>query len=405
MNRFDVVVSGSGVVGAVTALSLAHEGFNVALVETHAPDDGNDDINALRHDPAEFNSRVVALAPASIQVLRQLRQWPLAAGAAAVYRQMEIIAGDSRLEFNNTLIAEPALGWITDLKLLQRSLWRALLDKIHVAAPAEIVSVLPDETELRLQINNGQMWRTRLLIGAEGGRSSLRERAGIHMTERDYQARALVAKIRTEQSNPGIAFQRFDYGGPIALLPLADGRSSMVWTRPEKEAEKLSLLSDEGLAIAVSQACQSRFGRVLSVESRNSFPLRMAIAERIVDQRLVFIGDCAHVVHPLAGLGLNLGILDAVTLAEVIGRAHRLGRDIGSNNTLTRYAARREGDNRLAAYLIDSIERLFGSETNSGFLKFAQRGLAFIDVITPLKYFLARQAAGFAALPAATRRN
>lgn len=403
MNRFDVVVSGSGVVGAVTALSLANDGFNVALIESHAPGDFTD-VDALRHDPAEFNSRVVALAPASVQVLRRLRQWPLAAGAAAAYQKMEIIAGDSRLEFNNTLIAEPALGWITDLKLLQRFLWRALFDKVHVAAPAEIVSVLQDETELRLQIDNGEMWRTRLLVGAEGGKSSLRERAGIHMAERDYQARALVAKIRTEQSNPGIAFQRFERGGPIALLPLSDGRSSMVWTRPEKEAEKLSLLSDEDLAIAVSQACQSRFGRVLSVESRNSFPLRMAIAERIVDQRLVFIGDSAHLVHPLAGLGLNLGILDAVTLVEVLGRAHRHGRDIGSKNTLSRYAARREGDNQLAAHLIDSIERFFGSE-DSGWLKFAQRGLSFIDVIPPLKQFLAMQAAGFGSLPDLARRD
>lgn len=396
MSAFDVLISGSGVTGALTALALSAAGLRVAVIERRPPTASAD---------AGQNARVVALAPASVRVLQRLGQWPLALGSACSYQQMQVCAGDQSLVFSAATIGESALGWIVDLPGLQRQLWAAIMQQVPVFAPAEIVEIQVDSTQTRVLLDDGRWLRARLLVAAEGGRSGLRERAGIALIERDYHCQGLVARLKTEQPNPGIAFQRFAAGGPLALLPLADGASSLVWTRPQADASALTALPDAAFIGAIEQAGGQRFGKVLSVDSRAAFPLRMALAERSVAERLVLIGDSAHVVHPLAGLGLNLGIWDCAALAEVLGAAQQRGRDLGAVTTLARYAAWRDGDNQIAAHLIDRIERSFSGDA-SVLSSLARHGLGLVDGSSALKQFFALQATGWGGrVPALARRG
>ncbi len=384
MSRFDVVVSGSGVTGAVSALGMARAGLKVALLERSLP-------GAAQAEP---NGRVVAIAPASAAVLQRLRLWPMPESLACAYARMQVDAGDHRLEFDSAAITADALGWISDLDALQRRCWAALEPEVRVYAPTQIVEVERAADEIRVELSTGDRLRTRLLVVAEGGRSETRARLGFDWSVRDYQSSALVAQVQTAQPNPGIAYQRFATGGPLALLPLADGRSSIVWTRPSDEGVRWLNAPEGDLIAALSAASAERFGPVTAVVGRALFPLSMAQADSLARDRVALVGDSAHVVHPLAGLGLNLGMLDAAALIEVVTQAHANARDIGGTGTLRRYASWREGDGRLAAGMIDAIERVFG-DAPSGFQRLSEHALGAVDALPLLKRFFSMQAAGW----------
>ena len=384
MSRFDVIVSGAGVSGAVTAIALARAGLQVALIERKPP-------SASVLNP---NARVVALAPASVSFLQRLSLWPLPNVSAAAYTRMQVEAGNHRLAFDAADVGTTALGWITDLEVLQQRCWQGLAPAVRVFAPAEIAHVDRGRDDVRVELDDGQRLRARLLVLAEGARSQWRQRLGFNIGERDYAASGVVAQVRCEHANPGIAFQRFGVGGPLALLPLADGRSSIVWTRPRAQAEQWLHADDDALCAALTTASDARFGRVLEVSARAQFPLRMAMADRFAFDRVALIGDTAHVVHPLAGLGLNLGLLDVAALIDVITHAQSKSRDIGGVGSLARYSAWREGDTRIAAGLIDAIERIFGAEA-SGFQSIAERAVGIVDGLPMLKRFFSMQAAGW----------
>ena len=385
MNRFDVVVSGSGVVGAVAALGLARAGLRIALVERAPP---------AIPTAVPANQRVIALAPAGAQILSALGHWPLPSAMASAYRQMQVQAGSHQLGFDPATAGTAALGWIVDLPALQQRLWQALPASVQVFARARIENTRIESSLVAVELDTGPRLSTALLVVAEGGRSALRERAGIAVGGRDYRSSAITALLRTEMINPGIAFQRFGPGGPLALLPLADGRSSLVWTRPQAEAERLLGLSDADFIEPLQAAGGDRFGAVLEVGARQSFPLRLMLAERATAERMVLIGDSAHVVHPLAGLGLNLGLLDAAALVDTLVSARARSRDLGGATTLARYAAWRHGDNLLAARLIDRIEQAF-AVSDTPLARTAAHGLDIVQAIGPLRHFFAQQAIGW----------
>ncbi len=384
MTRYDVLVSGSGVTGAVTAIGLARAGLKVALLERQ--------VGAVTERVP--NCRVVAIAPASAAILQRLDLWPMPASLACAYARMQVDAGGERLDFEAASIASDALGWITDLDALQQRCWNALEPAVRVFAPTRIVEVERSQDGVRVELDDGQWLRARLLVIAEGARSDTRSQLGFEWTVRDYHASGLVAQVQTEQANPGIAYQRFAVGGPLALLPLADGRSSIVWTRPTEEARRWLAASDAELTGALSQASGLRFGRVCTVERRALFPLNMAQADGFARDRVALVGDSAHLVHPLAGLGLNLGLLDVAALIDVVSTAQAANRDIGGSGTLRRYASWREGDTRLAAGMIDVIERVFGDQP-SAFQKLSERAVGVVDALPLLKRFFSMQAAGW----------
>ncbi|MBK8284941.1 MAG: FAD-dependent monooxygenase [Ahniella sp.] len=384
--RNDVLISGGGIAGCVLGLLLANAGFVVSLVESRLPPETS----------PELDLRVVALSPAAIRLLTHLGIWPLPPGKVAPYSHMEVTgsATVSSLEFTAREIAANELGFIVEMRALHDALFRRLRERATVIAPDRIDSlrVLPDGIELALAA--GGIQRAKLLVIAEGEHSALREQLGIRTHGRDYESSGVVCHLRTEQPNPGIAFQRFGPGGPLAFLPLADGRSSLVWTRPASKVPGLLALDDSAFAERLDHASGRRFGRVLEVSTRQAFPLRLALADSVITSRTVLLGDAAHRVHPLAGLGLNLGLQDAAALVEVLDAARLRGRDLGGEGTLKRYQAWRQSDAEWTAALVDAIERGFRGGDESRLPSLLQRGLGWINAAPPLKQLLAQAACG-----------
>ncbi len=372
MNRrgeHDVVVVGGGPVGATLALALARDGFDVALVEAREPSFGARD--------AALDPRVVALAPDATALLREFGAWPLPfPERVGTYRHMCVwdAAAPGQLHVDAAERGEAALGWIVENRHLQHGAWSAFADRVTVVCPAEAVAVEsgaapagatdvagadPVASRAVLELADGRRLRARVLAVAEGADSPLRTRLGIGFTGRDYAQRAVVAHIATERPHQDTAWQRFVPGGPLALLPLADGRSSVVWSLPSAEAERVLALDDAAFRAELGAASDFRLGPIVASSPRAAFPLRLREASRYVEGRCVLVGDAAHVVHPLAGQGVNLGLRDVACLRRVLGEARRRGADIGAAHILRRYARERRSENALAAHAFDLIERTF----------------------------------------------
>jgi len=240
-------------------------------------------------------------------------------------------------------------------------------------------------------LNDGTRLRAKLLIAAEGAASSVREKLGIAFEGRDYGQRAIVAHVATERPHETTAWQRFQPGGPLAFLPLADGRCSIVWSLPDADAARVLALDDAAFCAELGCAFDFRLGAITRATPRAVFPLRMRLAERYVSGRCVLAGDAAHLVHPLAGQGMNLGFRDVRALREVLGAAHDRGSDIAAAHVLRRYERERRSENALAAHGLDGVERVF-RERHFPLL----RGLAlsFAGRFEPVRALLVDMAAG-----------
>ena len=230
-------------------------------------------------------------------------------------------------------------------------------------------------------------------MAADGSASPLRQLAGIATRGRDYAQRAVVAHVRTERPHAGTAWQRFLASGPLALLPLADGRSSLVWSLPEVEAQRVLALDDAAFRDALGVASDYRLGRIIASTPRASFPLQLQLAERYQAERFVLLGDAAHAVHPLAGQGVNLGLRDVAELRDTLLAARAAGRDIGAAHVLRRYARRRRSADTLDALGFDALARIYAWQSPA---LVAARGLGvrLLDRLAPLKRRLAEHAAG-----------
>lgn len=323
----DIIVAGGGVAGATAAALLAQSGHRVALVDRRRP---------KAPDPeSDFDPRVVAIAPGSASVLDAAGAWHrLPADRLGPYDRMQVHADGGEIEFRASEHGLSGLGWIVEVPWLQSSCWQALetIDGVELIAPGCVSGFSQRDDHVRLELEGGQILRSRLLVAADGARSRLRQMAGITTDLWHYNQQALVCHIETERPNGGIAWQRFTEHGPLALLPLADGRSSIVWSQPARRAGELKALDEAGL-LAELNACQdSPFGQATAATSRYAFPLIRRQAKNLVSGRLVLLGDAARNVHPLAGQGLNLGLMDAAALAEVLSdptAGHEPGRALG----------------------------------------------------------------------------
>ncbi|HSH27855.1 MAG TPA: FAD-dependent oxidoreductase, partial [Wenzhouxiangella sp.] len=309
----DIVVVGGGVAGATTAALLAQSGHRVALIDQRRP--------RMPEPSADFNPRVVAIAPGSAAVLTAAGAWNhLPDNRIGPYDRMQVHAGGGKIDFRASEHGLGKLGWIVEVPRLQACCWQALeaIDGAELIAPASVTAIDQRETHIRLQLEDGQTIRSRLLVAADGARSRLRQLAGMTTDLWHYNQQALVTHVATERANDGLAWQRFTEHGPLALLPLADGRSSIVWSQPDRRVHKLKALDEMGF-LAELNACQdSPFGQATAATSRYSFPLIRRQAKSLVSGRLALLGDAARNVHPLAGQGLNLGLMDAAALAEAL---------------------------------------------------------------------------------------
>ncbi|MEX0730516.1 MAG: UbiH/UbiF/VisC/COQ6 family ubiquinone biosynthesis hydroxylase [Aquisalimonadaceae bacterium] len=367
----DVVINGGGVVGLALAAALDGHGLKVAVVEAREPPAWN---------PEQTDLRVSSITGASRRLLMRLGVWDtLEHSRVSPFDAIHAWdAGGGLVRFNAADIGEPWLGHIVENGLLQRTLYdhvRSRCRQVTLFCPGSIQAVdLTPAEFVRLRLDDGRRLRSRLLVGADGADSAIREQAGISVRRRAYGQQGVVAAVRMEQQHGGVARQRFLPGGPLALLPLDDGRCSIVWSVPDAEAESLLGLEDAAFREALGEASEHVLGPVLEVGARRAFALQSLHADRYIAGRVALVGDAAHVIHPLAGQGVNLGLLDAAALAEVLIGAAARGRDLGSLPALRRYERWRRGDNLVMQQAMDGFNWLF---SNSDPLRHTVRNIGF----------------------------
>ena len=386
----DVAIIGAGMVGATLASLLSRSGFSVALVEASEPapfDDGD-----------EIGLRVSAISPGSTAILEQAGAWgPISQRRTRPYRRMQVEDG-AELEpllFDAPVFNLERLGTIVENALVQWSLWQLIgsAGLVDVHCPDQLEKIQFSDTANRVLLKSGKTITCRLVVGADGAASGVRKAVGIGQDHYAYNQQGLVAVVGKQKPNPGIAWQRFLPGGPLAFLPLSDGRSSIVWTRPSDEAKRLLELETEDFMSELGAASSGWLGEVESCGPRAAFPLSMRLSKCYAAQRTVLIGDAAHVVHPLAGQGVNLGLADAAGLAEQLIRVRLGGGDIGSAKVLQAYGRWRRSESETMAFGMHSLRSLFNID---GLSPLRRAGLALVKRSWTIKDLFLQRAAGIA---------
>lgn len=384
--QYDVLIVGGGMVGATLAVALATEPkLKIGLIEARLPE-------AIQPDDA-YDLRVSALTRSSETILRKLGIWSqLPAERLSAFTDMRVWENsESELHFNSADMGEPCLGHLLENRLLQGASLSQCerLANITMFSPAEPAHYSPRQ----LTLDDGTELKANLIVAADGAQSKLRQWAGIGFSGQQYQQQGLVCTITTEKSHQHTAWQRFLAEGPLALLPLPDTHQcSIVWSLSSASAERLLALPEAEFIEELNQASESKLGAVTAISQRAAFPLQRQHAERYIDAGLALVGDAAHIIHPLAGQGVNLGLLDAATLAEVVLHAYDHGRDIGSQHTLQKYQRQRHADNLLMQLSMDMLKQLF-SNSLSPLSWLRQTGLRQVNRSRWLKNLFMHQAA------------
>ncbi|MCL6712017.1 UbiH/UbiF family hydroxylase [Pseudomonas sp. R2.Fl] len=386
--QMDAVIVGGGVVGAACALALAEAGLEVALIEGREPPRWSPDVPDLR---------VYAFAPDNAALLETLGVWrAIREARVQPYRRMCVwdAAGGGDMVFDADTLGHAQLGWILENALLVDRLWAALpAAGVRLHCPARVQEVEQDDAGVRLKLEDGTRLDARLAIAADGADSSLRRAAGVAVSQHDYAQRGVVAYIQTERPHEDTAWQRFLTTGPLALLPFTEGRSSIVWTLPEAEALRVLALDDQAFARELTQASAARLGEARPVSARAAFPLRRQLAQHYLSGRILLMGDAAHVVHPLAGQGVNLGLRDVAGLHALVRDAQSRRVDWSAPHRLARWARQRRSESTTAAYAFDGINRLFSNdELHLTLLRGPLLGLA--GRLPPLANLFWRRASG-----------
>ncbi|MCK8516580.1 UbiH/UbiF/VisC/COQ6 family ubiquinone biosynthesis hydroxylase [Methylonatrum kenyense] len=369
---FDVAIGGAGPVGLMLAAALAEQGARVAVFEAGPPP---------QWSPEHPDIRISSLTPASRRMLERVGVWP--AIAERRLGPFEAIhawdAGGARLRFHAADLEQPALGYLVEHSLLQTMLDQRLHahwgGSVLCRYDCRIDEARTEPSRCRLRLGDGGTARARLLVAADGAGSALRQQMGIGVSGRSYGQHGLVATVRPSKSHGRIARQRFMPGGPLALLPVQDDLCSIVWSLPDEEAKRLQSLDDTAFLAALTDASEAVLGPIRETGPRHLFPLRSQQADSYVAPRFALVGDAAHVIHPLAGQGVNLGLLDAAALAQVVGEALQEGVDPGAYPQLRRYARWRRSDNLPVQWLMDGFHWLF---SNSDPVRQLARNLGFL---------------------------
>lgn len=343
-------------VGALTAAALAECGFDVSVVESARPTEFD---NAQPYD-----LRVSALSVASVHMLEAVDAWPsICAMRACPFRRMAVWDGTTGTEtrFNSADIGQSRLGYIVENRVIQLGLWQTLerSQRIEVCCPASIDKYVVEGDGVRVLLDDGRSLQAGLLIAADGANSSLRTMAGIGCEGEAYDQHALVVSVRTAMGQQDITWQRFMPAGPQALLPLTENRASLVWYESASAVAELKSLKPSQLLERIEADFPSRLGELEAVEAVGSFPIRWSQARSYIAERLALVGDAAHTVHPLAGQGVNMGMLDASALVEVLVQARQKRRDPGRRSVLRRYERWRKGENALMIKALDATHHIF----------------------------------------------
>ena len=392
----DVAIVGGGLVGASLALALAGTDKRVALIEAVVTD--------AAAQPS-FDDRTSALGNGSRCIFETLGVWQHLAAHAGAVREIRVSeagrVGGARLSAAEQGLEQ--LGFVVPNRQIGAALWRQLAahPQLHVRCPARVRAVHLDADAARLTIDAegadgglqrdaGELIEARLVVAADGAHSLVRAAAGIAAVVEDYQQVAVVAHLATDRASTGIAYERFTASGPMAVLPLVDGRYTVVWTLSPDRAKQVLALEEAAFIAQLQHSFGWRIGRVLQAGGRAAYPLRLSRAESLAGPRAVLVGNAAQALHPVAGQGFNLGLRDAALLAEVIAAVV----DPGTPAVLESFAQRRAADRRGMIGFTDGLVRLFASERH-GAAAARNLGLLLFDLAPGAKRALSRLSWGF----------
>ncbi|MBX2886714.1 MAG: UbiH/UbiF/VisC/COQ6 family ubiquinone biosynthesis hydroxylase [Granulosicoccus sp.] len=388
----DVLIVGGGMVGGLLAAALADSGLEIVVLESREPRPfTNDD---------EFDLRVSALSLASERMLQAVGAWEgITSRRSCPYRHMQVWDGEQGGEtlFYSGDIGETHLGSIVENRVLQLALTEVMQQRsqIHYACPAELAGLEVAANHVDITLADGQQICARLVVGADGANSRVRQLCGISSSQQRYPQKALVATIKTSLPQQSITWQRFLPTGPQAFLPLPGQHASMVWYHTEDEIARLEGLADAAFIGEMESAFPEQLGEVAALVGRGSFPLQRSHAERYVKQRVALVGDAAHTVHPLAGQGVNIGLLDAACLAETLIRAQRKQQDIGQLHRLRPYERWRRSENALMIQVLDGFYHAFKPQPPM-VQQLRSMALNMADRLSPMKRLVIRYATGTA---------
>jgi 2-polyprenylphenol 6-hydroxylase len=403
----DVLIVGGGPTGACAGALLQQASrslprtLDVAILEATRP--------AVLAPDAPLDARVSALSRASERILKRAGAWGrLSPGRIQPYERMRVwhrsvpASSADVLVFDAADAGEPNLGYIAENRLVQTALLESFESSGGRILQSEITGLRVRDSDVVVETTAARL-SARVLIGADGARSTVREMIGLTTDGRSYHQTAIVANVSTERAHERTAWQRFLGTGTLAFLPLADGSSSIVWSADAADATTLLAASDAEFERRLHGQSDDALGGLRLRTERHSFPLRKLSAHRYTAHRCALIGDAAHVVHPLAGQGLNLGLLDAAALAEVIVAASREGEDPGAERFLRKYERWRKSETHLMATAIDGFDR-FLAHGSGPLAQLAQRGLAWVNRSSEVKRFFIARALGVSGeLPRAAR--
>lgn len=389
----DVVVLGGGLVGLSTATALGQAGLSVVAVDREKPTVAAAD---------RFDGRGSAIAWGSAQALRGIGLWQKLASHAAPIEEIRVSDGESRLflHYDHEQVGGNPLGYIIENRFIRRALYARLaeLATVTLLAPAMAARVDRALAGVTVGLADGRTIRARLAIAADGRESPTRQGAGIGAMRWSYHQTGIVCAITHDKPHRGIAHERFLPAGPFAVLPLPDSetgahRSSIVWTERDALVPAMMALSDTQFAQEIAQRFGDSLGRIALAGPRWAYPLSLLQADRYTNLRLALAGDAAHVMHPIAGQGFNLGLRDVAALAECVVDAHRLGLDIGAADVLERYARWRRFDTLALLAVTDGMVRLFSNDLPP--VRLARDiGLGIVQQLPGLKRFFMRHAMG-----------
>ncbi len=416
--QLDIAIVGAGMVGMTLACLLADSGLRVRVIEAR-DSDRQSLIDAEQQQRSEhFDNRVSALTIASQQILNNASAWSLMQQMRVTpYTRMDVWDGEGsgNIQFNCHELQENCLGHIVENRVTLAALYQASLNMpaIEWQSGSRLTGLSECDTDTpdpyrTLSFADGTALNARLVIAADGAMSNTRRLADLPMWEWDYGHHAIVTTVHLEKGHQHTCWQRFTEDGPLAFLPVSgsdDQHCSIVWSTSPDHAADLMALDDEAFCQALERAIEGRLGKVTAAQPRMSVPLRQRHASRYVQAGFAAIGDAAHTIHPLAGQGVNLGLLDAAVLAEVILDARSAGENWQSDYVLHRYQRQRQGENLKMAASMEGFKRLFATDAAVPRL-LRNVGMSLMNQTPMVKNHIVQQAMGLSGnLPRFARRT
>jgi len=387
LEKVDLIIVGGGMVGMAAACALKNSGLHVVVVERSEP--------AVRKS-LDRDCRVSAIVMGNVRILQGLGVWDHISDVGPMHSMR--IWDDQRpggIRFDAGEIGEEALGYLVENSKLQAAMVKVahLSDAIDICCPASIESVLWHSDHVEVHLDDGRGFKTPLIVGADGAHSWLRQQAEVGIYTHDYGQKGIVATVRPQIPHRGVAYQRFLGTGPLAMLPMSGGLCSIVWSAEHEEADRLMKLDDLAFLEDLNLTFGPVLGRIEEVGERAAFPLVARLARHLVRHRLALIGDAAHTIHPLAGLGVNLGLRDAMVLAQEIVDAKRFKEDWGELDVLNRYMKQRLPDVLSIMGSMGGLHQLF-THNWPGLPELRGLGMRLVGNSGPIKQLLMKNSTG-----------